>query len=79
MIDHFKIQYFLGLTLGLAVTIYYFGKIFQTGICFSNTAYIPATGILPVIGAIIAALYVFSVKHSCEKAYTFLIEQTQGN
>jgi hypothetical protein len=77
MIEHFKIQFFLGLALGFAVTVYYVGKIIQTGICYSNNAYIPATGVLPVIGLVIAAIYVYSVRQSCEKSYTYLIEQNR--
>jgi len=79
MIDHFKIQYFLGLTLGLVVSIYYIGKTFQNGLCFGNTTYVPVAGVIPVVGLAIAITYVYLVRQSCENSYKTLINELQEN
>jgi hypothetical protein len=72
MLEHFKIQYFLGIVLGFAVTIYYVGKCFLNGFCFSNATYIPAAGI------IIAAIYVYHVRQSSKNSFQELIQNSPG-
>ncbi len=72
MLEHFQIQFFLGIVLGFAVTIYYIGKCFQNGFCFSNTTCIPAAGI------VIAVIYVFIVRQSSKNSFNELIKKSPG-
>jgi hypothetical protein len=72
MLEHFKIQYFLGIVFALAVTIYYVGKVFQVGFCFPYAIFIPSAGI------IISAIYVYKVRQLSKNKFKELAEKSPG-
>jgi hypothetical protein len=72
MIEHFQIQYFLGLTLGVAVTFYYVWKIIQNGFCFVNEIYIP------IVGFLIASIYVYKIRQRVKESFENLIRKSPG-
>jgi hypothetical protein len=72
MIEHFQIQYFLGLTLGFAVTIYYIWKIIQNNLGFVNEI------IIPIAGFIIASAYVLIIRTRVRTKFEDLVKVSTG-
>lgn len=72
MIEHFQIQFFLGIVLGLGVTIYYIWKIIPNAFDFLNIVYIPIAGI------VISAIYVCIIRHKIKKSFKYLLEKSPG-
>ena len=71
MIEHFQIQYFLGLALGFAVVTYYIWKIIQNGV-FENAI------CLPIAGLVIASIFVWWIKQRIKKSFDDLTNKSPG-
>lgn len=75
MITHFKIQFALGIGLGIIIFVYFMTKLIQNYMGTLNCVIIPY---LPFAGMVVAAGYVWYIKGTRNTAYTELVRKSPG-